>query len=179
MKQDTPPIEALLEGGDPRSLGNVNEIVTRVLDNPSDMAELFECLFSKDEIVRMRSSDALEKIARIRPDWFAPYVERLLQDAAQIRQPSVQWHLAQIVSSVPLSDAQTARAIRLLQYNLHTMNDWIVANFTLEALAVFARQGHLPKDELIQLLKAHQTSRYKSLVTRTNRLLKEFVKEAR
>lgn len=171
-------IQTVLAGGDRRSLGRAEEVVRRILTGSLTVGELFECLFSTDEIVRMRAGDALEKVCRTQPALVTPFTERLLQDVPRIRQPSVQWHLAQILAELPLSNEQSERAIRLLRYNLHTMNDWIVTNLTLEALAVFARKGALPKNELAHILSAHQTSRYKSVTKRVNKLIQEFTPHA-
>lgn len=71
--------------------------VDLALGSPSLVEELLECVFSDDEIVRTRASDALEKVCRRRPGPLRPSLERLLVDMAAVRQPSVQWHLAQIL----------------------------------------------------------------------------------
>jgi hypothetical protein len=64
------PIKAMLSGGNPRSLGRTEEVVTLVLGNGMRLHELYDCLLQDDEIVRMRASDALEKVCRQRPEWF-------------------------------------------------------------------------------------------------------------
>ena len=61
-----------------------------------------QCVFSADEIVRMRASDALEKVCRSRPALLQPFVPRLLGEMSRIEQASVQWHLAQILTEVRL-----------------------------------------------------------------------------
>ena len=99
-------IAELLSGGDPRALGRVPVVIDIVLRGPARLGELFECLSSDDPIVRMRASDALEKVARRRPDLLEPFVEPLLGEVATIEQPSVQWHLAQIVGEVRLNTDQ-------------------------------------------------------------------------
>jgi hypothetical protein len=127
--------EPILTGGDRRSLGRVDEVIEAVLARPSSFAALFDCLFSADEIVRMRAGDAIEKVARRRPDLLEPYHERLLVDVAAIEQASVQWHLAQILPRLELGPSERRRAIVVLKRNLETYDDWIVTNLTLEALA--------------------------------------------
>ena len=89
--------------------------------------------------VRMRAGDALEKIARIRPELLAPFTRRLLGDVADVDQPSIQWHLAQILTEIELTPQQRQRAIAILKRNLERYEDWIVLNLTLHALAHFAR----------------------------------------
>jgi hypothetical protein len=109
--------EPILTGGDRRSLGRVDEVIEAVLARPSSFAALFDCLFSADEIVRMRAGDAIEKVARRRPDLLEPYHERLLVDVAAIEQASVQWHLAQILPRLELGPSERRRAIVVLKRN--------------------------------------------------------------
>ena len=168
------PVSEILSGGDPRSLGKTEEVVQSVLAKQSKLGELFECLWSNDEIVRMRASDALEKICRHQPQWFAVYKYRLLKDVPKIRQPSVQWHLAQILGEVRLSDKEQKEANTILKNNLATMDDWIVTNLTLKTLASFARTNKFPKKELLEILKQYKNDKHKSIVSRTKKLLDEF-----
>ena len=91
------PFAEMLAGGHRNSLGRTEEVVGIVLADPGRLDELFASLAVRDELVRMRAGDALEKVCREQPEWFAPRIERLLGDVAQIEQPSVQWHLAQML----------------------------------------------------------------------------------
>lgn len=100
-------IEQMLSGGDPRSLHGVDRVIAAVLADPSALEALFGRLFCDDAVVRMR---ALEKIARIRPELLAPFTRRLLSDVVAIDQPSVQWHLAQILTEIELTPEQRARS---------------------------------------------------------------------
>jgi len=164
-------IGATLSGGNPRSLGHPTEVVRFVLDNPARLDELFDCLFNNDEIVRMRAADALEKICQQNPDWVTPYIDRLLTEVAAIEQPSVQWHLAQMIGELTLSDAQQAKAVDILKHNLEYATDWIVLNYTLEVFAQFARKDDGLKPYFKQQLERHSHSRHKSVAKRASKLL--------
>lgn len=107
-------VHALLTGGDPRSLRNATAVVEAASRNPARLAELVQCVFSTDEIIRMRASDALEKVCRYDPGLVQPFVPRLLGEMSRIEQPSVQWHLAQILTEVRLEEAEQAQAITIL-----------------------------------------------------------------
>jgi hypothetical protein len=133
-------LHAVLSGGNPRSLGNTVRVVDLVLRHPDRIDELCGCPFSDDEIVRMRAADALEKICRQRPELLQPYAPRLLNDVSRIQQPSVQWHLAQMLTEVMLTETQRREAVSILRRNLSTFDDWILTNITIQALAEFARQ---------------------------------------
>lgn len=98
------------------------------------MKRLFATLQSKDEWVRMRAGDALEKICREHPEWFKPYVERLLTEVAKIDQPSVQWHLAQMLGEMELTSDEYRRGKTILKRNLQRSDDWIILNVTMQQL---------------------------------------------
>ena len=112
-----------LSGGNLPSLGDVDAVIEAVLDDPAQLDELFRCLFCDDPIVRMRAADGVEKIAGQRPELMIPYLQRLLGDVATIEQPSVQWHLAQILAEVPLDPDQRRRAIKVLKRSLERSED--------------------------------------------------------
>lgn len=171
--QDT-EIESALSGGDPRSLGRTEEIVAFVIENTSKLNELLNCLFNDDEIVRMRAGDALEKVCRQKPALFQPYLDILLNKAPLIRQPSVQWHLAQILCQVSLSESQKRKAISIMRHNLETMDEWVVTNLTLEAMALFVRKADLSKEEFAPVLNKHKNSRHKSVAARVAKISNEF-----
>ena len=163
-----------VSGGDPRALHGVFEAVQTVLRTPARCAELVDLLFDADEIVRFRASDAIEKLAAARPDLITPFAERLLTEAGRIHQPSVQWHLAQILTEIRLSASQARRAAALLEQNLHSTTDWIVQNLTLEALAYFALRGDMAVDRFVNIAKAHLDNPHKSVARRATKLVAQF-----
>lgn len=167
-------VGALLTGGDPGSLRNVDLVVGAASGQPERLAELVECVFSEDVIVRMRASDALEKVCRARPGLVQPFVPRLLTEMSRIDQASVQWHLAQILTEVQLDERQRAEAIAILERNLDTSGDWIVTNLSLQALATFARTSPEVRARLTGRLHRYERSRYKSVASRARKLLAEF-----
>lgn len=130
----------LLRGGHPNSLGRTEQVVGTVLADHGRLAELFAAATDADEVVRMRVGDALEKVCREQPGWFVPYLDVILDGLGAIDQPSVQWHVAQMLQHLraDLSAAHKRRATRLLQRNLTTSTDWIVLNVTMDVLTDWA-----------------------------------------
>ncbi len=168
------PVEALLTGGNPRGLRNAGIVVDAASRQPERLDELVQCVFSADEIVRMRASDALEKVCRAHQGLLQRFVPRLLGEMSRIEQPSVQWHLAQILTEVELDEREQAEAIAILERNLDTSGDWIVINLTLQALAAFARTSPALRVRLAQRLLRYQDSPYRSVASRARKLLAEF-----
>jgi DNA-binding transcriptional ArsR family regulator len=164
-------IKQSLCGGDPRSLHGVDKVIAAALADPSALEALFECLFCADAVVGMRAGDALEKIARIQPEALAPFTRRLLSDVVDVDQPSIQWHLAQILTEIELTAQQRQRAIAILKRNLERYEDWIVINLTLRALAHFARDDPGLYRELVPILRSYQADTRKSVAKRATKLL--------
>ena len=167
--------EILAVGGKTNSLGRADEVISIVLENPSRLNELYNCLFEDDAWLRMRAVDSLEKICRIHPEWLEPYVDRFLHDLATSTQPSIQWHLAQMYKEIKLSDSQKILAIDWLKELLSSTEvDWIVAANAMDTLAQFTRDRSLPLSEIIPLLKLQQHHKSKAVIKRAAKLLDEF-----
>jgi hypothetical protein len=167
--------EVMLTGGHPNSLGRTVEVVDAVLAKPYRLSELYDCYFSPDEVVRLRTSSALKRVCAERPEWLLPYVDGLLRDVSRIDQPSVQWTLAQLMEN--LNDRLTARqkseATRVLQHDLQNSNDWIVLNTTMNTLGGWAREDAELRSWLEpHLLRLAQDSR-KSVSRRARKLQEE------
>jgi hypothetical protein len=165
------PFATLLAGGDRRSLGRAAEVVALTLADATRIGELFACLLDADEIVRMRAADALEKVVRERPELGQPFVERLLADVAAIDQPSVRWHLAQLLRHVALTPSQRERAIAVLRGQLAASDDWLVVNETLTTLASFARDDGQLRAELRQILSSRLGDGRRAVAKRAMTLL--------
>ena len=127
----------MLSGGHHNSLGRTEEVVGIVVAGESRLDELFRCLDVDDELVRLRAGDALEKVCRERPAWFVARADRVLGEMAAVNQPSVQWHVAQILEHTrdELTGPQKRRALALVKRQLTDSSDWIVLNTAMAVLA--------------------------------------------
>ena len=163
--------ETRLMGGHPNSLGNTVEIVEEVLAHPSLFDELFHCYFSKDEVVRLRVSNAMKRICKADKTILLPYLDRFLNDIAQIDQASTQWTLAQLfdLMSKDLNSSQLERAKQLLQKNLATHADWIVLNTTIETLGKWAKKDDALKTWILPHLDRLKEDPRKTVAKRANK----------
>jgi hypothetical protein len=130
----------MLSGGHPNSLGRTVDVVELVLADRARLAELYQCYFSADEVVRLRVSSAMRRITTDHPDWAMDFMDRQKDEVAGIDQASTQWTLALIfdLTRALLSEAQRARAIEIMQHNLATCDDWIVLNNSMKVLGAWA-----------------------------------------
>ena len=73
-------IEHRLTGGHPNSLGNTIEVVEEVFENHELFDELFNCYFSDDEVVRLRTSNAMKRVCKHDKTMLVPYIDRFLTE---------------------------------------------------------------------------------------------------
>lgn len=169
------PFADMLKGGHPNSLGRTAEAVDIVLADRARLSELFAAIADPDDVVRLRVGDALEKICREQPGWFVTYVDRLLSNLGQIDQPSVQWHVAQMLQHLrsDLSAGQAQHATELLQRNLSTSTDWIVLNVTMDVLTKWASRDAPLANWLVPELNRLRHDKRTSVAKRASKRLAE------
>ena len=86
-----------LSGGDLRSDGAADQVAEAVLKHPALIDDLVAGLESSDEIIRGHTADALEKIARSRPDLTIGHLPLLLSLLKMDTVPMVRMHLAMML----------------------------------------------------------------------------------
>ncbi|MEM1217087.1 MAG: hypothetical protein AAGJ82_15440 [Bacteroidota bacterium] len=167
--------ERRLMGGHPNSIGNTVEIVAEVLAQPTYFDELFHCYFSEDEVVRLRTSNTMKRLAKENHALLLPYLDRLLTDVAKIDQASTQWTLAQLflLYQKELTPTQKAQATAIMQSNLAHHQDWIVLNQTLETLARWSQKDDELKTWLLPHLTRLAADERKSITRRAGKWLEK------
>jgi hypothetical protein len=147
--------EEMLTGGHPNSLGRTIEVVNIVLSNSARLSNLYNCYFSVDEIVRLRTSNAIKRISLENPGWLIPYIDKLISEISKINQPSVQWTLANLFQtlSVFMSETQKASAKKIIRNNLENYTDLIVINNAMDTLSKWAIKDSDLKEWLLPHLE--------------------------
>ena len=141
-----------LQGNDRRSIGNVPQVVSQVLRDTSLFPVLVNGMFFGEPTLRMRASDAVEKITGEYPELLKSHKSRLLQELPGITQQEVRWHMAQIVPRLGLTPAQRRKTLEALQMFL-TDRSSIVKTFTMQALADLAEQDVRLRNSIIKQLE--------------------------
>lgn len=85
LRQVAEDFEAMLTGGHRNSLGKTVEVVDIVLADRTRLADLYDCYFSDDAVVRLRVSSAMKRVAAERPRWIIDLMDRLQSDVADAR----------------------------------------------------------------------------------------------
>ena len=79
----------MLSGGDLRSDGMANEVVRLVRENPFLVNELIEGMTAKDDVIRGRSADVLEKLTRDHPEYVQSELDLIIRLALNDPVPMV------------------------------------------------------------------------------------------
>ncbi|MEM6462992.1 MAG: hypothetical protein AAF724_13850 [Pseudomonadota bacterium] len=167
--------EKMLTGGHPNSLGRTVEVVDQVLADPSRFGELFACYGSKDEVVRLRTSNAMKRVEAERHDLLVPFIDRFLDEIGQLDQASAQWTLAQLFDRLraDMSQSQRAKALAIMKRNLAGHDDWIVLNTTIETLSGWAADDRDLLAWLLPHLKRLSSDSRKSVASRATKKLRK------
>jgi hypothetical protein len=146
------PILQKLSGGDRRSIGRANEIAAEVLVHPAQFRDLFAGLSSDDPVIRMRASDAVEKISAQRPDLLRPFKMKILAIAGSSNQKEVRWHAALMIPRLELTERQRAVAVDILFDYLRDRSS-IVKTFAMQGLASLATNDPSLRSQILPLLE--------------------------
>ena len=167
----TEPFEQILMGGHPNSLGRTLEVVDLVLAHLERFEELFDCYQSSDEVVRLRTSNAIKRVQAEHPKILLPYIDRLIEEISAIDQASTQWTIAQLFDRLKedLNPAQRAAAIDIMKRNLANYQDWIVLNATTEVLATWAQEDSGLKTWILPHLERLSQDKRKSVASRAKK----------
>jgi len=149
-------IEKLLSVGDLRMAGNSEKVVALVLSNSELFKDVVNAVLIDNPPIRMRATDAIEKITRVHPEWLKPYKKRILNDFANINQKEVRWHIAQILPRLGLTKKEKEKVYNLLLSYLEDKSS-IVKTFSMQALTDIALQDKSYVDEVKKLI-AHLIS---------------------
>lgn len=164
----------MLTGGHPNSLGRTIEVVDLVLADRARLEELYACYGSRDEVVRLRVSNALRRVQAEQPAWLLPFIDRLIEEIGALDQASAQWTLAKLFERAwsDMSAAQRARAKALVQRNLAEHDDWIVLNNSIEALVNWAEEDPKLRAWLPDRLERLSRDERQSVAKRAGKALK-------
>ncbi len=142
----------MLAGGDRRSIGRADQVVDLSRLHPEQISVLIECLWDTDPILRMRASDALEKISREQPDILQQRKASLLGLLAETNQQEVRWHLAVTIPRLQLTASECEHVADRLQMYLNDRSS-IVKTFALQGLSDLTLQHAGLQPTVVKILR--------------------------
>ena len=145
-------MRSLLQGGDRRSLGQVDQVVQLIELHPSNFPALIECLWDQDPVVGMRAADATEKISRRQPVLLQPFKQALLNLLAEATQPELRWHLAVVIPRLKLTTPECRQTAATLETYLADRSA-LVKTFAMQGLADLTHQLPALRPPVTDLLR--------------------------
>ncbi len=160
-----------LIGGDLRSIGKANEVVQQILDNSQLFPDVFEGLTSDEPIIRMRSADVIEKVAKQHPEYLQPFKSQLINEISRIDQKEVQWHIAQMFAYLTIDQSERDTIMNILLTYLSQNTSAIVKTFSMQTLAIFAERYPDIRPEIIELIECLMKTGSPAIISRGKKLL--------
>ena len=142
------------------------------------MTNCFECYFSDDEVVRLRTSNAMKRLCKEDQGLLLPYLDRFLDEVSEIDQASTQWTLAQLFGMLEptMSDQQIKTAKNIMKRNLAEHDDWIVLNQTMDTLAKWAKNDEALQSWIVPHLQRLKDDERKSVARKAEKSLASITK---
>jgi len=159
-----------LRGGDLRSIGQANEVAQEIEKNSALFGAMFSGLYDSDPVVRMRSSDVIEKVTKNKPELLSGYTSQVISILASAEQQEVCWHMAQVAPRLDCTVNEENEIIEALKmYLLHKSKIVIVS--AMESLAIFAERNSSILYEVIEIIKVQKENGSPAVQSRGRKLL--------
>ncbi len=163
----------MLAGGDRRSIGEANRVAALVLRQPKRMAELIQCLWNEDPIVRMRAADAAEKVSAKKPALLGAFKAELFTLIDESTQAEVRWHLAVMIPRLLLDPQERERAIAALSLFFDDRSS-LVKTAAIQGLAELSRGNPELEGDMVDLLERTCRTGTPAMKARSRILLAEW-----
>ena len=159
-----------LLGGDLRSDGLSTEVANFVLANPPLVDELLEGLDEEQDLVRGRTADALEKIARQSPELVVPSLPKLLAVARDDPLPMVKMHIAMLLGHLAMyaehTEAITQALLEMLDDRSVFAKSWAIAS-----LCIMGRKHPQERSRIVESIAGLQGDASIAIRTRVRNAL--------
>ena len=106
-------IADMLKGGDLRSIGQANKVIS-LIDDQESFDKLFQQLFNADRKIVMRAADVIEKITLKNAVFLKHHKASILNMIETAKHIELKWHLALIVSRLQLTKKEFSKVWQIL-----------------------------------------------------------------
>jgi len=161
-----------LTSGTKTDLGNSNDVITLVGNNPEQFDKLFDGLFSENELVLLRTADILNKITDEHPELIQRKKIDLLNGLDVFKSTEVRWHVSLLLYKSGLQGDEVALVLETLLKWLKEEDHKFVKVNCLQALANIAIENPELKYEVGLIINEEMEKGSASIKARGRKLLK-------
>lgn len=163
-------LQKILSGGDLRSTGKVNEVVS-VISVQRDFDKLFPFLFHPDRLIVMRAADAIEKISRRHPGFLDKYKKDILRLMQRAVNKELKWHIALLLPRLSFNKTDQQKiGSQLSTWLLDKKESRIVRVNALQALYEVKQKFNLPEIVFSSIIKLLERENTPSILARLKKL---------
>ena len=168
-----PKLKDVLSGGTRTSVGDADQVITKLLKAPAGLTEVYKLFLDEDPVVAMRASYVAMRVAEQKPESVKPFAKDLLKNLELYTQQEVRWHIPQLLVHLDLTKAQKKKAYEVIMDWAETDKSKIVGYYGFQAAADFAEtDADLLKDFIPRIRKANKTGA-KSIQNRCKKIAKQ------
>jgi HEAT repeat protein len=138
-----------LLGGDLRSDGLSAEVANFVLANHHLIDELIEGLDEPLDLIRGRTADALEKIARVNPELVVGYMPKLSASACKDPLPMVKMHIAMLLGHLAMI-AESAEDITQVLLDMLDDQSVFTRSWAIVSLCIIGRIYQEQRERIVK-----------------------------
>jgi len=162
----------ILSGGDLRSIGKSNSIVSKV-KNQHDFDELFKYLYHKDRVVVMRAADVIEKITTNNKSYLSCHKKEILEHCQREDDKELKWHLALLLPRLDLDNKELGKAWTLLiTWSIDKTNSRIVRVNSIHGFFEMVKQERKLEKDFNRTLDELEKKNVPSINARIRKLRK-------
>lgn len=144
-----------------------------MLDNPEMLTDLLDGLNVGEDLVRGRAAHALEKIARVEPEWLQEYFQVLLS-AGEDPVAMVRLHMAMIYADLALFEERVEALVGALEGMLDDPSVF-VRSWVISSLCIIAKLYPRRSSEIIGWISAHSQDESTAIRARVRKALNALV----
>jgi hypothetical protein len=161
---------AWLQGGDLRSDGAASQAAEAVLQEEGLIKDLMEGLDQADDVVRGRTMDALEKVARSRPDLIYPYFPGILMKVKPDQVMMVRMHAVMLYGHMAVYEDCAHQAVPQLLEMLDD-RETFSRSWAIASLCIIARKYPQYHAEITNRIAALTTDSSAAIRTRVRKAM--------
>ena len=163
-------LKTYLEGGDLRSIGNVDRLVS-LINTQSEFDLLFKYLFSEERLIRMRAADAIEKISAGNFELLFSHKLELIELMKTAIDKELKWHLALMISRVELTSTELRKVWKYLsKWAIDQKESKIVRVNAIQSMYELSNRNKAYLEKFKSILAKVQTENIPSINARLRKL---------